>query len=493
MRSKVALSWYETLMGTDVDRGLAVNRDSRTASHFDLGGSPGSAMRGIFEDDDLAEDKTLLAPDGKPDVDPEMEGQVCGPAVPPPHETLRTVGAIVKAFIGSGILFLPSAFQQGGYGFSVGFMLLMAVLNGFGMLRLLRCREKVVGSYGYVGYAAMGRTGQVAVDASLVLSQAGFCCVYVSFIAQNALQILNAGSCWIGGEWLWLLILLQVLIFAPLTWVRRIASFGATNIVADVCIIGGLVGIMAFCIQGLISFSTGPNKNNSLHVIPFNENSFALFMGTAIYAFEGIGMTTPLYNSLSPRGQSRFGWILGCTLCGVSLAYVIFGLVPYLWFAGVQDVIMSAGVTLYLPRVWWAYLIKGAYCIALAFSYPFMLAPAVAICEKPLVPRFLAPVASETHRIRRNIFRTFIVCCTLAVSVAGADMLNNFVSLIGAFCCAPLAFVYPCLFHLIIIKPTNWSSRFADVAMIVFGTAVFGFSTWQAIAGWSSSVMQPCI
>ncbi len=228
--------------------------------------------------------------------------QVCGPAVPPPHETLRTVGAIVKAFIGSGILFLPSAFQQvlkfpplhawyairhssetrsfiqGGYGFSVGFMLLMAVLNGFGMLRLLRCREKVVGSYGYVGYAAMGRTGQVAVDASLVLSQAGFCCVYVSFIAQNALQILNAGSCWIGGEWLWLLILLQVLIFAPLTWVRRIASFGATNIVADVCIIGGLVGILAFCIQGLISFSTGPNKNNSLHVIPFNENSFALFM-----------------------------------------------------------------------------------------------------------------------------------------------------------------------------------------------------------------------
>jgi hypothetical protein len=180
-------------------------------------------------------------------------------------------------------------------------MLLMAVLNGFGMLRLLRCREKVVGSYGFVGYKAMGRLGQVAVDVSLVLSQAGFCCVYVSFIAQNVLQLLNAGSCWLSGQWLWVIILLQAskqlkeirrfcegfchlvcilqwFLFTPLTWVRRIASFGATNIVADTLILGGLLGIMAYCLQGLASFSTGPNSREPLHIAAFNEKSFALFM-----------------------------------------------------------------------------------------------------------------------------------------------------------------------------------------------------------------------
>lgn len=46
-------------------------------------------------------------------------------------------------------------------------------------------------------------------DVSLVLSQAGFCCVYVSFIAQNGLQLLNAGKCWLGAEWLWVLIVVQ--------------------------------------------------------------------------------------------------------------------------------------------------------------------------------------------------------------------------------------------------------------------------------------------
>lgn len=144
------------------------------------------------------------------DIDPELEGQVCGPADPPPHETTKTVGAILKSFVGSGILFLPAGFSQGGYAFSIPVLLLMAVLNLFGMIRLLQCREKVVGSFGFVAGRAFGRTAQIVVDGSLVFAQTGFCCVYVSFIAQNALQVINSAGCWLGGEWLWLLILLQV-------------------------------------------------------------------------------------------------------------------------------------------------------------------------------------------------------------------------------------------------------------------------------------------
>lgn len=92
------------------------------------------------------------------------------------------------------------------------------------------------------------------------------------------------------------------------------------------------------------------------------------------------GMTTPLYNSLSPRGQARFPWTLATTLGGVSVAYVVFGLVPYLYFAGksslaslyssfsvshphphpgVTGITMTSAVTLDLPRLWWAYMIKA--------------------------------------------------------------------------------------------------------------------------------------
>ena len=86
------------------------------------------------------------------------------------------------------------------------------------------------------------------------------------------------------------------------------------------------------------------------------------------------GMTTPLYNSLSPTGQARFPKTLTLTLGGVTAAYVVFGLVPYLYFAGVlvrtwpmctpstctqgivngafvQGDTLSSSVTLVLPRV----------------------------------------------------------------------------------------------------------------------------------------------
>jgi hypothetical protein len=109
---------------------------------------------------------------------------------------------------------------------------------------------------------------------SITALKAGFCCVYVSFIAQNSLQLLNAGKCWLGAEWLWLLIVVQArseggqsrcrylsnllflplpraqfFIFVPLTWVRRIASFGPAVLVADALILLGLVGIIAYSIH----------------------------------------------------------------------------------------------------------------------------------------------------------------------------------------------------------------------------------------------------
>jgi hypothetical protein len=73
MRQSVASSWYDTLMGGE---GVARSTGSLSmTSPFDdgMGGSPGSALRAALEDDD--DDRTLLQRD-KPDVDPELEGQV---------------------------------------------------------------------------------------------------------------------------------------------------------------------------------------------------------------------------------------------------------------------------------------------------------------------------------------------------------------------------------------------------------------------------------
>jgi proton-coupled amino acid transporter len=117
-----------------------------------------------------------------------------------------------------------------------------------------------------------------------------------------------------------------------------------------------------------------------------------------------------------------------------------------------------------------------------------MLFPALKILEKSVTPRFLRP---RVTRWRKNWFRSFVVAVTLLVSYVGSTQLNNFVALVGCFCCTPLAFIYPCWFHLKLVK-AGWVSKAIDVAIIIFGIAVFVFSTYQAIDTWSVSDISPC-
>jgi solute carrier family 36 (proton-coupled amino acid transporter) len=124
------------------------------------------------------------------------------------------------------------------------------------------------------GYAAVGKWGQVAVDVSLVLSQAGFGCVYVVFIARNGWELLNTyGNLGLGVEWQRYIIALEFFIFVPLTWVRRLAKFGYSNLLADAIILFGLTGIMAYSIQGMV------NSPNALEIQLFNPSKFSLFLG----------------------------------------------------------------------------------------------------------------------------------------------------------------------------------------------------------------------
>ena len=186
-----------------------------------------------------------------------------------------------------------------------------------------------------------------------------------------------------------------------------------------------------------------------------------------------IAPSTPRHPRLT---QVRFPRLLSLTLAGITTTYCVVGLVPYLYFAGVRGVKMEDTVTLNLPRVWWSWAITAGYCVALLFSYPLMLFPAIRIIESWLGnARLLA--TGPASRWSRNGVRALIVAITLAVALLGAEQLGNFVSIIGAFCCVPLAFIYPALFHMRLVKGTGVVSHAADVAIIVFGCAVCVFST----------------
>ncbi|KAG0329742.1 neutral amino acid transporter [Dissophora globulifera] len=87
----------------------------------------------------------------------------------------KAVGMLFKAFIASGILFMPSAFKNGGILFSSLVMVLFAGLCLHSFLLLVKCRDLHSGSYGDIGQYLYGRWMRYIVLFAIAISQFGFC------------------------------------------------------------------------------------------------------------------------------------------------------------------------------------------------------------------------------------------------------------------------------------------------------------------------------
>lgn len=339
----------------------------------------------------------------------------------------KTVFTILKSFIGSGILFLPKAFQNGGMLFSIVGLFVSATLSTFCMLRLTDCSNAVMRvtgsgdvSYGHLGQRSFGRAGRFAVNVSLVLSQLGFCCSYLIFVEKNIGDIieqvfhLNSSV----ASFSWTLILLQIPLYTPLTWVRRIEYFAITNLIADVLILFGLIYIIGYSVEKL---ETSPSGSSTWE--NFNSKSWALFLGTAVYCFEGIGLVLPIYDAMDAKIKHKFPKIISLTILFLVVLFSLFAGVVYAAFG--QDT--QSVVTLNLPNA----SVSGAtmtvqltYSLALVLTYPLMLYPVVKILENYLF--------SQKRRVKgywrwqKNGFRFALVCLTAAIAFFGKNQVRTF-------------------------------------------------------------------
>ncbi|CEG42418.1 vacuolar amino acid [Plasmopara halstedii] len=372
------------------------------------------------DDDDLAESATpLLRRSWKRIPEKQQRGATIG----------KTVFTILKSFIGSGILFLPKGFENGGMLFSLAALCISAVLSTFCMLRLAKCSNMLLQngrsnvSYGLIGEKACGKLGRIAVNISLVLSQTGFCCSYLIFVEKNIGEVILAAfgiQRTIASSSL-TLIMLQILLYTPLSWVRRIEYFALTNLFADLLILFGIVYILSYTIQMLKEAKVG-----SVTCTNFNSTSWALLLGTAVYCFEGIGLVLPIYDAMDDDIKQKFPRILSYTMLFLVMLFSVFaGLVYAAFGENTQSV-----VTLNLPSAQDSIAtmsVQITYSLALILTYPLMLYPVVKILEC-----YIFPYHSRKGywRWEKNGFRFALVCLTAAIAYYGKEELDNFVALI---------------------------------------------------------------
>ncbi|CAO3646662.1 unnamed protein product [Cunninghamella echinulata] len=397
--------------------------------------------------------------------------------------TTKTIFLLFKAFIGSGILFLPRGFSNGGLFFSIFLIWFMGGVSLYCFLLLLDCKNHISGSYGDIGEATYGKWMRQIVLFSIAISQLGFVCGGTIFIIENVIEAvkgLSHGAISLSSNSLliWICILLM-----PFVLIRKIAKLSPTALLSDVLIITGLLVLLTYDLLQLFVYN--PREFSSLPPTPgpnliwgFNPVHYSVFIGTAVYSFEGIGLIIPIRDAMEkpqdfPKVLTFVMILVAFTLCSVgTLGYLAYG-------SNVETVAL-----LNLPPGVLPNSVQLGYAIAVQLSNVLALFPTIRIVEQAL---FGNRTGKYNLRIKweKNIVRFGVVVAVGIVAFFGANDLDKFISLIGSICCCPLSLIFPPLFHLKLTTTTGYK-RWIDMILIIFGISVMIFTLYNTSKQWGS-------
>ncbi|KAJ2640707.1 hypothetical protein GGF44_002464, partial [Coemansia sp. RSA 1694] len=408
------------------------------------------------------------------DDEEDVEGEEEGPEIPglPPSERVRLIRAakrqeardikataspkkafflLVKSFVGTGVLVLPRAFLNGGLIFSTILMSVIAWYALHCMILLSDVYLKLGGSYGDLALKLYGRPLKYCVMVSIVLAQLGFCCAYVIFVATNMRDLWNTVTECRHQYPTEMWILIQLLIYIPLAFVRKIKKFASLSLIGNFFILIGLGYLFVYDLWSIAA--RGPAK-----VVQFNPSKFPLLVGTAAFSYEGISLVIPIVESMERK--DKFNGVLTASLVICAGLFVTIGALSYLTFGEAVEAV----ILLNLPNdSVWTLVVQLLYSLAIIMSVPLQLFPAIRIIESGIFTQ--SGKGNPVVKWQKNLFRTLMVGVIAMVAIFGADKLDNFIAIVGASSCLPLSFLYPVMLHYRSLADT-WKAKAKDVVLI---------------------------
>jgi len=370
----------------------------------------------------------------------------------------QTALALLKSFIGSGITFLPGAFAQGGWVICLFMLLSIAAVNAICIRLLLTCRERSgCAGYGDIAMMASGRWGSLVVQISLVVSQFSICIAYIIFASQLA------GSLGLGAKPG--VIFSQLIVVVPLCLVRHVHHLEYPNLISDVLILFGLAVVIGYSVHTILLNGVAGG------VVSSKPDTLGLFLGTAVFTFEGIPMILPIMNSM--KEPKQFWPLFSSLFVSIAMFFSLFALLGYAAY-GTQ---VNTVVLLNLPESHaLVVIVKIGYMLALILGLPLMFLPAARITEL----WFLGVVDKLQYKWTINMIRLVEVTFFTLIAYMAENCFNRFLAFAGAFCCAPIAFVYPALFHLQLCADTI-ASKVLDISLVSFGLGAMIFTFSQCL------------
>ncbi|KAJ8946516.1 hypothetical protein NQ318_004651 [Aromia moschata] len=225
-------------------------------------------------------------------------------------------------------------------------------------------------------------------------------------------------------------------------------------------------------LQGLPSVS-------SIHAFS-SWTQLPLYFGTAIYAFEGIGVVLPLENNMkSPQDFGGWNGVLNTGMVVVAALYTSVGFFGYLKYG---DKAVLGSVTLLLPpNELLAQSVRLMMALAIFLSYSLQFYVPFNIIWPPVKRHF---DDEKTRDIAEYVTRTFLVFITFVFAIAIPN-LGAVISLVGAFSSSALALIFPPLIEIVTFWPdklgtTNWI-LWKDIGIICFGFIGFFIGSYVSL------------
>ncbi|KIV95054.1 hypothetical protein PV10_02756 [Exophiala mesophila] len=449
-------------------------------------------LYGHFAGEDLEEDDEVLEPDeyfssdaydADSDREPGEDSALLTPGTPGlrrrKHKERAPTGTggrlnaallLLKSFVGTGVLFLPRAFLNGGMLFSSLVLLFVAVLSFHCFILLTNTRLKVEASFGEIGGILYGKWMRAAILFSIVISQIGFVSAYTVFTSENLQAFVLAVSKCKTFIDIKFMVLMQLIIFLPLSLIRDISKLGFTALIADAFILLGLIYLYYFDIFTIVDYG------GVADITLFNPSTWTLFIGTAIFTFEGVGLIIPIQETM--REPNKFPSVLGIVMIIITVIFTSAGALSYAAFGSQTKTVILLNMPQDDKMV---NAVQFLYSLAILLSTPLQLFPAIRIMENELFSR--SGKYNPYIKWQKNVFRFFLVVVCALIAWGGAGDLDKFVALVGSFACIPLVYIYPPMLHLKAVARTHWQ-RTLDYVVAIFGLVACVYTTVLTVQQW---------